>query len=149
MEPSLYESGYDKNHKETYICEECDYRTPFIANINIHKSEAHGKWQEVRRKNKPSSQTNGRREYVEPRLNKSESSQFAPQVRRENGFCRHWNRGYCPYEERCKFLHEESPECYFGDNCSRKSVCRFFHADLFRSQQFFLVEGSRTKYQSQ
>ena len=62
VEPSLYENRYDKNRKETYICEECHYRIPFIANINVHKSEAHGKWQEVRRKNKPSSQTNGRRE---------------------------------------------------------------------------------------
>ena len=127
---SLYDNGYQYNRNEKFLCEECDYKTPFVSNINIHKSEAHGKWQDVRRR-KRQSQGGGR----QPQQHFQSKQKYSYQERRSNGFCIFWNQGNCQYSDGFKFLHEESPECYYGDRCNRKSFCTFFHADVFESQQ--------------
>ena len=80
---------------------------------------------------------NGDREQFE-RNNSRRPKCYSREERRSNGCCVHWNKGYCSYEEFCRFLHEESPMCNFQQNCRRKETCRYFH-----SSQSFL--GQRWK----
>ena len=51
------------------------------------------------------------------------------------GFCIFWNRGKCDYGISCKYLHEESPECRYQENCYRKESCRFFHSEFYGKTQ--------------
>ena len=136
--PSQYENAYYKKRRETVQCEECDYRTPFVANLGIHKEQVHGEntWQ---------FQGRGRQEG----RSKAQFKVYNYQERKANGFCRSWNRGHCHFDQNCKFLHEDAPECYYGDRCSRKTVCRYFHADLFhQAQDSFLGQGQQFQGQS-
>ena len=42
-------------------------------------------------------------------------------------FCHYFNNEKdCPFEGRCIFAHEESPECRFGQTCERV-MCMFSH----------------------
>ena len=42
-------------------------------------------------------------------------------------FCHYFNKEKdCPFEGRCIFAHEESPECRFGQTCERV-MCMFSH----------------------
>ena len=120
----LFEDGNVRNENLEF-CDECDYRTPFIINLNIHKSEVHGEWEEVRRRTNQS----GRQNFVDD------------QTRLDNGFCLYWNRGRCDYAEKCKYLHEEAPECFYGNRCNKKSYCKSFHEDLYRTEESSFLDG--------
>ena len=62
---------------------------------------------------------------------------YSLEERKTNGFCIHWNRGFCQFEDRCMFLHVESPNCYFQDKCRRKMAgCKYFHWDVVRDEHF-------------
>ena len=38
-------------------------------------------------------------------------------------FCHFWNNGRCKYRDsECWFLHEESPECRFGRECTVRKL---------------------------
>ena len=60
-----------------------------------------------------------------------------------NGYCTHWNEGYCRYEELCWKLHEDVPLCYHGEFC-RRSNCQFYHGN--RLQNSFLDRRTPNKY---
>ena len=62
---------------------------------------------------------------------------FTRVERSDNGFCVHWNNGSCEFGEFCRYIHEDSPFCYFQEKCNRKGSCRFFHAE-----QSFLAQRS-------
>ena len=120
----LYENGYSNKERQIFKCNVCDYKTPFVANLNIHREEVHNKEERPYRRHEAA-----------PRG-------YSDRARNANGYCRNWNRGFCSFEKGCKFLHEDAPACYYGDRCRRKSTCRFFHEELFRSQsQSFLGQG--------
>ena len=122
---NVHDPLYDniKTGSVVHRCNVCDYKTPFVVNLNIHRDEVHKKAE---------------------RQGRSESTRvYAHGVRRDNGFCRNWNRSYsCSFENNCKFLHEDAPVCYFGDRCRRKTSCRYFHEELFSYQnKSFLGQG--------
>ena len=107
-----------------HTCDACDYKTPFLANLNIHKEDVHNK------------STHGR-DYS------GGIERPNQQRRRDTEFCRYWNRGHCQREDSCKYLHEEAPECIYGDRCHKKTFCSYFHADLFKNNQSSSFLGQR------
>ena len=77
-----------------------------------------------------------RREDGEGRESQRRPRYFSREERKVNGFCLYWNKGSCHYEEFCRFLHEESPLCYFQEKCRRIESCRYFHeASSFLGQR--------------
>ena len=105
-------------------CKECDYKTPFIVNLKMHMDEVHS----------------------QPRpANMGETGGYNQKENNGKKYCRYWNRGYCQHDNGCVFLHEDAPECYYGDRCSNKWNCSFFHEDLFRNPQpsAFLGQGNQ------
>ena len=58
--------------------------------------------------------------------------------RMNNGYCVHWNNGHCGFGDFCRYLHVESPYCYFQDTCQRRDTCRYFH----ESQRFLAQRSS-------
>ena len=59
-------------------------------------------------------------------------------------FCIYWNRGHCSHRAQSRFVYEESAECYFKDRCNKKEVCSYFHADMFRRNEYFLDQRQYT-----
>ena len=47
---------------------------------------------------------------------------------RKRRYCHYWNNNsrQCPYQGKCRFLHEDSPNCKQGADCSY-SKCQFSH----------------------
>ena len=44
-------------------------------------------------------------------------------------FCHYFNNDKeCPFEEECIYIHEESDNCKFTNNCERK-LCMFKHVN--------------------
>ena len=112
----VFENVYDRKKSVVHKCDKCDYKTPFVANLNIHMDEVHKKEERQDRRYEA-------------------SKEYSYRERKDNGYCRNWNRSYsCTFERSCKFLHEDAPVCYFGDRCRRKTTCRYFHEELFRGQ---------------
>ena len=60
---------------------------------------------------------------------------FIRREKQDNGYCRFWNNGYCRMGDICRYLHEESPECYNQDQC-RDNKCVYFHHQPFLAQRF-------------
>ena len=108
-----------------FECNLCNYEADTESRLKSHVQSEHKENERNNRANEeqPSNNAEGDRE---------------PQKKR---FCIHWNKGYCPYENKCRFAHEESPECYFKSRCNRKHVCSFFHADMLMNNEPFLDQG--------
>ena len=118
----------------TIKCDKCDYATISNEDMISHMRNDHAN-EEPRIQENPNDRD----------IRNSQSSKhfpntpvfYTPDVRKSNGFCIKWNQGNCFYEDRCKFLHEESPVCFFKENCNRKFTgCRFFHEDVVSGNDF-------------
>ena len=77
----------------------------------------------------------------------SSSNFHSTEERKRNGFCSFWNNGFCKYEEKCRFAHEEIPFCHFQERCNRKETCKFFHKQPQRHRS--IQQRSHQQYQSQ
>ena len=58
---------------------------------------------------------------------KEERYQNGEMKQERRRFCHFWNNGRCRYKDsECWFVHEESPECKFGKECTVRR-CMFYH----------------------
>ena len=71
-------------------------------------------------------QSDGRQQQNNEGRPKEVRGPYSDVERRNNGFCRYWNNSSCSFQF-CKFLHEESPDCRYQEQCRHPSSCRFFH----------------------
>ena len=136
----------NKNSEETssksiYKCNNCDYETEVKSILKTHVENQHGNTasdgnlNSDSRQSKRSDRDNGNNQ--ERRHGRSRPVCYSPEERKKNGFCIYWNRGFCVNEDRCRFLHAESPNCHFQDNCNRKfNGCTYFRRDLMRGDTF-------------
>ena len=89
---------------------------------------------------------NGDRYYEERNKNSRNNGERKSDERKQLRFCIFWNRGYCKFGSQCEYVHEESPSCFYQDQCNRKDVCRYFHADMLRNSNsdYFLDQTYNT-----
>ena len=119
----------ERNKDKTYFtCIECTYETNKKDNLMKHIVNDH----ETKGHRKPAKEQHHRRSrHGETSGNKEQQNnkqQYTTEERRNNGCCVHWNNGQCGFNDSCRYLHVESPYCFFQDNCSRKHSYRYFHA---------------------
>ena len=71
---------------------------------------------------------------------REESNQNRGMKQERRKFCHFWNNGRCKYRDsECWFLHEESPECRFGRECTVRR-CMFYHP---QRENWYLNEGKQ------
>ena len=62
--------------------------------------------------------------------------------RRRPPFCHYFNNDKpCPYEGRCKYIHEDSTPCRVGEDCQRY-LCQFKHPSLSAKDSFLSSENA-------
>ena len=126
-----------------HSCNVCDYQTNLGQNLKEHYKLVHGGTSKKNLNMGPSpsekscnfedplhstSCCDRKSGYRNPRL-------FSRQEKQNNGYCRFWNNGYCRMGDICKYLHEESPECYYQDRC-QDNKCVYYHCMVFLAQGY-------------
>ena len=95
----------EAHQRNYFLCDICNYKANGETELNQHLENKH-RFSRVERKR---------------------ISGYSKEEREYNGVCVFWNNGNCKFEDRCKYSHEEIPQCNFDGYC-RNSGCRYFHS---------------------
>ena len=127
-----------------YNCNVCDYQTNLEDNLKEHNTLVHSS---INKKDIGMGPTPSKKpcKFDDPLHSTTCCDRqsgyknvrlISRKEKQDNGYCRFWNNGYCRMGDICKYLHEESPECFYQDQC-RDNKCVYFHSKPFLAPGFF------------
>ena len=130
----------ERSHKlEVHSCNVCDYQTNIEGNLQSHYTLVHSD-KRKKESNMGPSPSKTPCNFEEP-LHSTTCCDRKSGYRNARLFTRKekQDNGYCRMGDICKYLHEESPPCYYREQC-RDNKCVFFHHQPFLAQSFTYQE---------